>query len=241
MDVPNRIIKESICTSDSLAGLSWFEQALFIWLIVLADDYGIYDARPAIIKGRGFPLATVTEKQIADGLSRLETAGIADLYTVGGKPYLQLKSWQKHQQIRASKSKFPQPREADGSCRQGKSDDSSCPRNPIQSQSRTNPDPKGCAGPRDGPTLEIPLHDGGGFVISSEQIGEWSRLYPAVDVEQELRNMIGWCQANPAKRKTRNGVVRFVNGWLARTQDKGGTPGYAGKGGYDYGNLEESL
>lgn len=111
--MPNRIIKESICTSDSLAQLSWFEQVLFIRLIVLADDYGCYDGRTAIIKGHGFPLESVTEKQIADGLSKLGTAGIVNLYTVGGKPYLQLESWSKHQRIRDSKHKYPPPEERD--------------------------------------------------------------------------------------------------------------------------------
>ena len=32
--------------------------------------------------------------------------------------------------------------------------------------------------------------------------------------------MIGWCEANPTKRKTARGVTKFVNGWLAREQDK---------------------
>ena len=30
--------------------------------------------------------------------------------------------------------------------------------------------------------------------------------------------MVGWCKANPTKRKTKNGVKRFINGWLAKTQ-----------------------
>ena len=53
---------------------------------------------------------------------------------------------------------------------------------------------------------------------------EWSELYPAVDVMQELRKMAGWLDANPSKRKTKRGILRFVNGWLAREQDKGRTP-----------------
>ena len=38
---------------------------------------------------------------------------------------------------------------------------------------------------------------------------------------QELRKMIGWLEANPKKRKTKQGVLRFVTAWLAREQDKG--------------------
>ena len=54
--MPNRIIKESICTSDSIDSLSWFEEVLFYRLIVNCDDYGRFDGRPSIIKSRLFPL-----------------------------------------------------------------------------------------------------------------------------------------------------------------------------------------
>lgn len=131
--MPNRIIKESICTSESLAQLTWFEQALFFRLIVLADDYGCYDGRTAIIKGRGFPLHSVTEKQIADGLSKLATAGIVNLYTVGGRPYLQLESWSKHQRIRNLKHKYPLPEDGDNSPQIA----ASRGLNPIQSESES--------------------------------------------------------------------------------------------------------
>lgn len=38
---------------------------------------------------------------------------------------------------------------------------------------------------------------------------------------QELREMVGWSQANKTKRKTKSGVMRFITGWLSREQDKG--------------------
>tara|TARA_R110000822_G_scaffold66318_1_gene162048 strand:+ start:599 stop:1012 length:414 start_codon:yes stop_codon:yes gene_type:complete len=51
----------------------------------------------------------------------------------------------------------------------------------------------------------------------------WSRTYPAVDVFQELRAMESWLDANPTKRKTKGGIKRFVNSWLSRSQDRGGS------------------
>lgn len=107
--MPNRIIKESIRTSESLSELSWLEEVLFYRLIVSCDDYGRFDARPAIIKGTCFPLKTVTDKQITDALNKLATAGIVCLYEVDRKPYLQFLTWEKHQTIRAKKSKYPSP------------------------------------------------------------------------------------------------------------------------------------
>lgn len=134
--MPNRIIKESICTSDTIDQLSWFEEVFFCRLLVNCDDYGRMDARPAILKARLFPLKSVTEKQISDALYKLSTVGIVTVYEHDGRPYLQLVTWDKHQQIRAKKSKYPAPDEA---CNQMISNDIKCPRNPIQSESNPNP------------------------------------------------------------------------------------------------------
>ena len=52
---------------------------------------------------------------------------------------------------------------------------------------------------------------------------QWQRTYPAVDVHAELAKMESWLDANPAKRKTSRGIKRFVNSWLSRAQDSGGS------------------
>lgn len=110
--MPARIIKQSICTSESMASLTWFEQILFIRLIVSADDYGRFDARPAIIRGALFPLDDgVTVKAIRDALHKLSTQGMINLYEVGGKPTLELTAWCKHNKPRAKESKYPAPPE----------------------------------------------------------------------------------------------------------------------------------
>lgn len=67
------------------------------------------------------------------------------------------------------------------------------------------------------------LNDGTYFNVSAKDYNKWVTLYPAVDVMQELRNMVGWCDANRKKRKTRSGIRRFINNWLAGEQDKGGS------------------
>ncbi len=133
--MPNRIIKESICRSDSIDSLSWFEEVLFYRLIVVCDDYGRFDGRAAIIKGLCFPLKDVTVKQIEKSLSKLVSVGLVRRYESGGRPYLQMSTWEKHQQIRAKRSKFPPP---DETCNQMISNDIKCSRNPIQSESNPN-------------------------------------------------------------------------------------------------------
>lgn len=71
--------------------------------------------------------------------------------------------------------------------------------------------------------FDIPLNDGSFYNVPMENIVVYKRLYPAVDVEQALRNMIGWCMGNPTRRKTRRGVKRFITGWLSGDQDEGKT------------------
>lgn len=52
----------------------------------------------------------------------------------------------------------------------------------------------------------------------------WQRAFPAVNVHQELLAMESWCDANPTKRKTKQGIKRFVNSWLTKAQNQGGSP-----------------
>ena len=62
--------------------------------------------------------------------------------------------------------------------------------------------------------------------ITQSYVLELAELYPAVDIMQELRAMKGWCDANPRKRKTAGGMKRFINAWISKVQNRGGTPGY---------------
>ena len=64
------------------------------------------------------------------------------------------------------------------------------------------------------------LNDQTTYFVSLKQIAKWKELYPAVDIEQELRSMMGWCDANPSKRKTRSGASRFINNWLTKRPER---------------------
>lgn len=71
--------------------------------------------------------------------------------------------------------------------------------------------------------FDIPLADGTTYNVPLENIEVYKKLYPGVDVEQALRNMIGWSMNAGAQRKTRRGVKRFITNWLSRDQDRGRT------------------
>ena len=73
------------------------------------------------------------------------------------------------------------------------------------------------------------LRSGKDWHPSEEAIEEWKGAYKDVDVEQELKKMAVWCEANPAKRKTPSGVMKFCQSWLCRSQEQGGSSGSPSK------------
>jgi len=109
--MPNRIIKESICYSPDIDQLTEKEEIFFYRLIVNCDDYGRMDARISMLKSRLYPLK---ENMISDDikcylmkLATIKPEPLIFMYENNGIPYLQMVKWEKHQQIRAKKSKFP--------------------------------------------------------------------------------------------------------------------------------------
>ena len=56
--------------------------------------------------------------------------------------------------------------------------------------------------------------------ITESMVSLWEKTYPAVDVRSELLRMKSWAIANPKNRKTRSGMQRFCDNWLARTQNE---------------------
>ena len=83
--------------------------------------------------------------------------------------------------------------------------------------------------PEEPSVFQMPLNDGSFYGVTQSEIDKYSSLYPAVDIEQEMRGMIGWLYSNPTLRKTQSGIRRFMNNWLSKTQNQGGTNGYVRK------------
>ena len=153
--MPNRILKESICYSENIEKLTQFQENFFYRLIVNCDDYGRMDARPKVLASKLYPLKDIRLNQISDALRALNSAELVTLYEEDGHPFLQMKTWDRHQQIRSKRSKYPPPPDIncnhmisddikcnqmisnDIICNQMISDDIICPRNPIQSESES--------------------------------------------------------------------------------------------------------
>ena len=218
--MPNRILKESICASDTIDGLSWFEEVLFYRLIVNCDDYGRFDGRPSIIKNRLFPLKeSLTLKAVSAAVDSLANAGLVTLYVFEGKPFLYLPTWNSHQSIRAKKSKYPDPENctqtSEINCKQMQE-------NVTVIQSNTKSNTNTSTESQAPSVLTLTLNDGSEYGVSQSDIDEWQEAFPNVDVMQQLLAMKLWCKDNPKKRKTKNGIRRFVTSWLDREQNRGG-------------------
>ena len=237
----NRILKERIIQSDEMAALSFFERLVFINLILTVDDYGICKADPMLLSRILFPRdSEVNEEMMAKALEELENQGLIFRYRAGKGVYLKLVTWEKHQRLRSSHHKFPVPEGEEG-----KPEQTEKPAEAAQEAEKSEAVPAAeesaeipaaeesggsdAAEVRELPVVELPLNNTTTYSVMRAEADEYARLYPAVDVDQELRNMRGWCLANPQRRKTRNGVKKFITSWLARKQDRGGGGGPGGK------------
>ena len=199
--MPNRLIKESICTSEKVNSLSDFNFRLWVSLITYVDDFGRGDARAAVVKGRCFPLRErVTIKDVDAGLHVLADTGCILLYEVDGESYLCFPNWDKHQTVRNQKSKYPAPPEIESNCKQLQTIASKCSRNPIQSESNPNPNPN-------------PKQAGGGFekfwsayprhVAKSDAQKKFEKLNPdeellavMLDAIEKQKNSEQWVKDN---------------------------------------------
>lgn len=79
--------------------------------------------------------------------------------------------------------------------------------------------------PDDPEFIRLPLNDGSEFSVTESMVVEFETLYPAVDVRQALRNQRGWLLSERRRRKTARGIRKFITGWLAKDQDRGGNRG----------------
>jgi len=114
--MPNRILRDSICCSDTLAQLTAEGERLFYRLITQADDYGRFDARPSVVRSRCFQLGGVSDDKVTVWLHQLQAQRVVCLYEVEGRDYGHFPTWEKYQRIRAPRSRYPDPPHDAASC-----------------------------------------------------------------------------------------------------------------------------
>ncbi len=192
--MPNRIIKESIHTSEDVNRMTDFQFRLWISLITYVDDYGRGDARPAIIKGSCFPLRDrITNKDIDAALRDLAGIGCVSLYEVDGKPYLYFPTWESHQRIQTKKSRFPAPPHGEPPLFTVNHGEPPPEPNP-NTNPNTNPNPKESAPPRH-------AHGQYGWVKLTDN--EYSRLLADLG-EAELARCIAYVDESAQSTGNKN-------------------------------------
>lgn len=108
-----RTIKPEFWRSEDIAALDWPTRLLFIGLWSYVDDNGVGRDIEKLIATDLFPLEDDPRDTLANvsrGLARLAAAGLITRYSVGGKGYLKITTWEAHQRIdRPAKPRYPLP------------------------------------------------------------------------------------------------------------------------------------
>ena len=107
--MPTRFIRESALTSATLYRLSDGAERLFWRMILIADDFGRFEAEPQVLKAKCFPHwpdAQLNIRRIGRLYNELE-AELVTTYVAEGKRYGVFRTWAKYQIVRAKTSKYP--------------------------------------------------------------------------------------------------------------------------------------
>ena len=108
--LPNRLLREGILTSERVAALNWAEEVFYRRLMSVVDDYGRFHANAKLIRAACYPLLIdkVSDADVGKWLANCAEAALVSVYPApDGKRYLQLLDFR--QQVRAEKSKYPEP------------------------------------------------------------------------------------------------------------------------------------
>lgn len=122
--MPNRLLRDSIRTSPTLAALSFAAECLFYRLLTACDDFGCFEADPRVVKGACMPTRDVTIHEVGTWLGELAASGLIHQYEVDDRCYLQFVRFEKHNRRRSTNPKYPLP--FDSKCLQMSADASKC-------------------------------------------------------------------------------------------------------------------
>jgi len=223
----------------------------FAWvmLFTVADREGRFKWRPRAITTDILPFASCDCARVLDVmLSR----GLLVRYTCGTEVYGWIPTFRKHQSInnRERQSEIPPFEKADsvedyrnqplagasltrqvhaqgeGKGKEGKGKEgnkASCAEPETSSGSTPAPPVSPVVA-----TMPVVGQGSGEAPITEAMVAEWSGVYPAVDVTQQLKRMRQWCLANPKRQKTMRGLRSFITTWLDKEQNQARGTGTTG-------------
>lgn len=243
-----RNIKPGFFTNDELGELDPLARLAFIGMWTVADYKGCFEYRPKRLKAEILPYDDCDIDQLAKDLDK---SGFITIYTDGESNYIQINNFEKHQNPhkneRAKGSDIPAfgdpvtypidnkglaiNRDKNGTAPEKNETDpadslflipDSGFLNPVTCAEQSSPPPVVADEPEEA-VITLPLNTGKEHPVTQTIVDEFKSLYPAVDVVAELRSMRGWLLTNPKRRKTKSGINAFMNNWLSKTQNRGGS------------------
>lgn len=210
-----RIIDRRLGKSKKYASLkSDRSRVLYCLIYAYTDREGRFSGDPEEIKTECCPYLRYSIKKIAESIIDLDNVNLLILYedSKTKKPVIEFAFFHDFQKIRKDKEAA-----------------SIYSRPPSQGQDNYGTTPglylylslmKGMKEEKE-EQIYFSFEERKFFNILIEDRAGWKDAYPAVDIESELRKMREWLLANPSKRKTN--YRKFINNWLSREQDKGGS------------------
>lgn len=218
-----RALKHDLFLNETLADLGPHHMLLFAGLWLVADREGRLEDRPRKIGAQVFPYWQ--KINIDKILNDLNESKFILRYAIKDESYIQIVSWEKHQRPHHTEkpSVIPHPKRR----RKNRELTVNSPLKDGEKKDSHGLMGNGVLGIGNGKAegdetiaICIPLVDGSEFPVREKLVKEWEKSYPAVDVSQALNEIRSWNLSNPKLQKTRGGILRHINGWLAKEQNK---------------------
>jgi hypothetical protein len=237
-----RSIKPAFFKNEFLAECEPMARLLFVGLWTLADRDGRLECRPLRIKAELFPYDNC---DIASLLKQLADRGFVRAYESGDMRVLEIPKFCEHQRCHPDERSegLPPPSESaetavslgenakpgnparepgnfPANCALYPSSSSPSTSSPSAWSAPSKPAPRSGSKPSD--ALRWGAEHGWEGITDADR-AEWSRAYPAADLDIELARATQWLKANPKKAAKSNWRKWLTTIWLSKCQDRGGT------------------
>jgi len=111
--MPNRILRAKLLTSRTVASLSAEGERHYIRLLLIADDFGRFEADTEVLRGRLYPMLQepLTNELVESWTRSLVDAGLIRIYRPDSeeRKYGFFVNWLKYNKLRSKNSLYPDP------------------------------------------------------------------------------------------------------------------------------------
>lgn len=217
-----RTIKPELPMDEELAELGFAARFFYINLWCQCDKSGRCEDRPKKLQALLLPWDSDVD---ADTLLGELHPKFVFRYEVGGRRYLQVINWEKHQRPKPQEPASEIPGIPEGYPK----DTPRTPQEAMEGEREGEGKGKGkeysSAMPPASSEQPIILFPVCGknkeWGLTQTLVDVLAQSYPGIDVLAESRKALAWCVSNPKRRKTSGGMAQFLNGWMTRAQNSG--------------------